>query len=102
VLPRSLGLAVVISALALAPAITGCGGSAVILARSPNGGLLGLDGDQEEAMADARRQMSDACGGAYTIVAQGETVSAVLRGRTITEYRVKYTCGAHPDRAPAK
>ena len=48
----------------LATAIAGCGGSAVPLAQTPEGGVMGLDGDHDEAMADARRQMSEACGGA--------------------------------------
>lgn len=84
----------VIAALAL----VGCGGTAVLITRSPEGGVLGLDGDHDEAMADARRQMSDACGGAYTILGERNTLAAVYRGRTIMEYQIRYACGAQPER----
>jgi hypothetical protein len=83
----------------LAMALAGCGGSAVPLARSPGGGVMGLDGDHDEAMADARRQMSAACGGAYTIVGEREVFEALMHDRVITEIQMKYTCGpAVPER----
>jgi hypothetical protein len=55
---------------------------------------MGLDGEREQAMADARRQMSEACGGAYTIVAERTIVAGVFRGRTISEVQIRFTCGA--------
>ena len=75
-----------------------CGGSAVLIGRTPNGGILGLDGDHEQAMADARRQMSEYCDGAYTIVGERNAVAGTYRGRTITEVQVRYVCGAPSDR----
>jgi hypothetical protein len=81
----------------------GCGGTAVLIIRAANGGVLSLDGDHDEAMADARRQMSESCGGAYTILGERNTVAAIYRERTIMEYQIRYVCGAQPDRpgAPA-
>jgi hypothetical protein len=78
--------------------LAGCAGSAVLIASAPDGGLLALDGDREQAMADARRQMSEACDGAYTIVSGRSIVAGVYRGRSINEYQIRYLCGAHPDR----
>lgn len=82
-------------------ALAGCGGTAVLIMRSADGGVLGLDGDHDEAMADARRQMSESCGGAYTILGERNTVAAVYRGRTLMEYQIRYVCGAQPDRPRA-
>jgi hypothetical protein len=82
----------------MATVIAGCGGSAVPLVRTPHGGVMGLDGDHDEAMADARRQMSAACGGAYTIVGEREVFEALMHGRVITEIQMTYTCGmARPE-----
>lgn len=89
---RALASLLALSAITLA----GCGGSAVIIARTPNGGVLSLEGDHADAMADARRQMSEACGGAYTIVGEHEAVSSALRGRTFTELEVEFRCGDEP------
>ena len=86
--------------LALTAAIAGCGGSAVPLAQTPEGGVMGLDGDHDEAMADARRQMSEACGGAYTIVGEREVFAALMHGRVITEIQMRYACGTAPPRRP--
>src|SRR5262245_28842288 len=83
-----------LSALSLgALTLAGCGGSAVLVAQSRSGGLMGLEGDRVQAMADARRQMSEQCGGAYTIVQQGSAVTGVHRGEQLTEYLVEYACG---------
>jgi hypothetical protein len=78
----------------LAVGLAACGGSAVPIARTPGGGVMSLDGDHDEAMADARRQMSEACGGAYTIVGEREVFAALMHGRVITEIQMKYACGA--------
>ncbi len=96
-------LSVGLSALLSAAALAGCGGSAALIARTATGGVLGLDGDREEAMADARRQMSDHCGGAYTIVGERDTLTGVFHGRPLTEYQVEFVCGDMPAQpAPAK
>jgi len=84
--------------VALAVGLCGCGGSAVIIGRTAGGGILGLDGDHEQAMADARRLMSESCNGAYTIVGERRAIAGVLRGRTILEDQVRFACGAAPDR----
>jgi hypothetical protein len=78
--------------------LTGCAGSAVPIAQTANGGVLGLDGDRDAAMGDARRQMSEACNGAYTIVAGRNVFAGVFRGRSISEYQIRYVCGEHPDK----
>lgn len=89
------------SILALAAlSLAGCSGSAVLVARTRVGGLIGLEGDRVQAMADARRQMSEHCAGAYTIVQQGTAVTGVHRGEQLTEYLVEYACGEEPS-APA-
>lgn len=74
--------------------LAGCGGSAVLIARSRSGGLFGLEGDRAQAMADARGQMSEHCGGAYTIVQEGTAVTGVHHGEQLSEYLVEYACGA--------
>jgi hypothetical protein len=100
-----LGLASfgVLAALTAASALSasGCGGTAVLIIRAPDGGVLSLDGDHDEAMADARRQMSESCGGAYTILGERNTVAAIYRGRTLMEYQIRYACGAQPDQPGA-
>jgi hypothetical protein len=84
-------------ALLLALFLPACGGTAVLVARTKTGGVLGLDGDREAAMGDARRQMSEYCGGAYTIVGERNAVAGTFRGRTIAEYQIRYVCGSHPE-----
>jgi hypothetical protein len=84
--------------LAAAAALAGCGGTAVLIAQTAHGGVLGLDGDREQAMADARRQMSELCGGAYTITGERNVFAGVFRGRNIVEYQIRYTCGEHPEK----
>jgi hypothetical protein len=83
----------VLSALAL----SGCGGSAVTIFRTAHGGMLGLEGDRQQAMADARRLMSESCGGAYTIVAERNVVAGVYHRRTVSEVQLRYRCGATPE-----
>jgi hypothetical protein len=78
--------------------LSGCAGSAVLISRTANGGVVGLDGEREQAMADARREMSEVCGGAYTIVAERTVTAGVFRGRTISEVQIRFACGAQPDR----
>jgi hypothetical protein len=73
----------------------GCAGSAVLIGRTPNGGILGLDGDRETAMGDARRQMSEQCDGAYTIVAERNVLAGAFHGRSLTEHQVRFICGVH-------
>lgn len=86
---------IVCSLLSLAAiGLAGCGGSAVLIAQSRSRGLMGLEGDRVQAMADARRQMSEHCGGAYTIVREGTAVTGVHHGEELTEYLVEYACGA--------
>jgi hypothetical protein len=80
-------------AVLLALALPGCGGSAVIIARSAHGGMLGLEGDRTQAMADARRLMSEACSGAYTIVAERNVVAGTYHGRIVSEVQLRYRCG---------
>ena len=87
----------ILSLVTLAPALAGCGGSAVFVAQSRAGGLMGLEGERVQAMADARRQMSEQCAGAYTIVQEGSAVTGRHRGEPLTEYLVEYACGASPD-----
>jgi hypothetical protein len=76
-----------------AAALPACGGSAVLIARTAHGGIVGLDGDRDQAMADARRQMSEACGGAYTIVAERNAFAGTYHGRPLTEHQIRYACG---------
>ena len=76
--------------------LAGCGGSAVLIARTPSGGVLSLVGDHAEAMGDARRQMSEACGGAYTIVGEHEALSDGARDRAFLDHQVEFRCGAEP------
>ena len=79
-----------------AAVLTACwGGSAVLIARSTNGGIIGLDGDREQALADARRQMSESCGGAYTIVAERNAFAGMYHGRVLSEHQIRYVCGAN-------
>ncbi|APR78819.1 Hypothetical protein A7982_04166 [Minicystis rosea] len=92
--PRILLRIVPFTALVLA----GCGGSAVLVSRTENGGVLAIDGEHVEAMADARRQMSEHCGGAYSIVEQRRAVTGVYHDREITEYLVQYVCGEQLDK----
>jgi hypothetical protein len=84
----------------LALGLAACGGSAVPIARTPGGGVISLDGDHDEAMADARRLMSAACGGAYTIVGEREVFAALMHGRVITEIQMQYACGTPPPAKP--
>jgi hypothetical protein len=76
----------------------GCAGSAALIARNRDGGIMGLDGERSDAMADARRQMSETCGGAYTITGERIAVAGTYRGRTISEHQIRFACGAQPDR----
>jgi hypothetical protein len=91
---RNAGWLLMVAVLGL----EGCGGSAVLISRNAGSGVLGLDGDREQAMADARRQMSEYCGGAYTITGERNVVAGTYRGRTISEYQIRYLCGSHPER----
>jgi len=84
----------VLSALAL----SGCGGSAVLIRHTARGGTIGLEGDREQAMAEARRQMSEACGGAYTLAAERYVAAGTYHGRALTELQLQYRCGTEPDR----
>jgi hypothetical protein len=80
--------------------LSGCG-SAVLIGRTASGGVLGLEGDREQSLADARRQMSESCGGAYTIVGERDVVAGTYRGRLISEHQIRYLCGVHPDQQVA-
>jgi hypothetical protein len=92
-----------VSVLFAASALGGCIGTAVSVAQSPGGGVIELDGDRAAAMADARRLMSERCGGAYTILGAEDEVVLLHRGEQIQEFRVRYACGAQPERAaPAR
>jgi hypothetical protein len=75
---------------------SGCG-SAVLIAHSEDGGVFGLEGDRTEAMADARRQMSESCGGAYTIIGVRRVSAGAYRGRALSEVQLRYLCGMHPE-----
>jgi hypothetical protein len=77
--------------------LSGCGGSAVLIRHDAGGGMLGLEGDREQAMADARRQMSEACEGAYTIVSERNAFAGTYHGRTVSEYQLQYRCGTEQD-----
>lgn len=79
-------------------ALSGCAGTAVIVSQTPVGGVLGLEGDHAEAMADARRQMSEHCRGAYRILGEHDSASTEVRGQGYTERHVEFACGAEPDR----
>jgi hypothetical protein len=89
---RALGSIVALAAITA----TGCGGTAVLIAQTPSGGVIGLEGDHSEAMADARRQMSEHCRGAYRIVGDKQARSGDSPGRTFTEHQVEFACGAEP------
>lgn len=78
--------------------MTACGGTAVVISRTPGGGLIGLEGDHAEAMADARRQMSEHCKGAYRIMGEKQAQNGDTPGRTFTEHQVEFACGVEPDR----
>jgi hypothetical protein len=86
-----------------APALGGCIGSAVLVAQSPQGGVIELDGDTRAAMGNARRLMSEHCGGAYTILGERDEVVLVYHGEELTEFRVRYACGTPSEKAgPAR
>lgn len=58
--------------LALAIALTGCGGSIRVVVMDENGGLLELDGDEAQAREAAVRQMVSHCGAEYRVTFDGE------------------------------
>ena len=95
-------------------AMAGCG-AARLITRDQYGGVIALDGDRQKAMEDASKMMAANCGGPYTIVSEGEQVvgsdtthtdqtytpkdgKVVNQGgestRNVTEWRVRYQCGA--------
>lgn len=74
-------------------------GTARAVSKTSAGGVLALDGDREDAMADAAAQMSDACGrDNYRIVSEGEApaspdqVDGPAPAPTSSEWRVSYEC----------
>ena len=79
--------------LALLAALPACGGSAVQIVETPRGGVFSLDGERSTAMADARRQMSERCGGAYRIVRERRALTGWYRGEAFIEELVEYACG---------
>ncbi len=87
-----------VSVLVAASALGGCVGTAVSVARTPEGGVIELDGEHASAMADARRLMSERCRGAYTILGAQDERVLVYRGEEIQEFRLRYACGAEPAR----
>lgn len=99
--PRALKRPVLLLALSAIP-LAGCAGSAVIVQRTDHGGLLALEGERAPAMADARRQMSEACAGAYTILGERRAITGMHHGEEIVEELVAYTCGAGADPPPKK
>lgn len=108
----SLGLILVLAAC----------GNARVIRRTPNGGVIALDGDRGKAMEQATNEMGAHCGpGNYTITLEGEepigtdtvaredtnygersngrrteggaTTTSAQSTRTAMEWRVHYSCG---------
>jgi hypothetical protein len=77
--------------------ITGCAGYRVVH-RTPAGGTIALAGDREEALKQARSEMTAHCTGPFTIIEEGEVLgprpSSALEDAA--EWRVTYVCGADP------
>jgi hypothetical protein len=77
--------------------LVGCGGSFRLLATTPKGGEIALDGSRESAMAKAREEFAKKCGGdkSYEIVEEGEasTFDKPAGGvKDPHEWRVRYEC----------
>lgn len=89
--------------LAALPALPACGGTAVLVAETPRGGVFSLDGEHAAAMSDARRQMSERCGGAYRILRERRAITGWYRGEAFVEELMEFACeapGTAPESAP--
>lgn len=73
-------------------------------ATAGQGGVIGISGNREKALAQARPWMAERCGGAYRIVSEeqvqtGTNPRAWAGGSHPTETQITYTCGAAPSAA---
>jgi hypothetical protein len=73
-----------------ATVVAGCGAARVI-SRTGTGGVLVLEGFRDRARDDAHGQMIAHCHGRYTILREGDAVTA-----RAGEFRVQYVCGEVP------
>ena len=76
-------------------------GSARLVYRTADGGVLELDGDRSAAMKDASAQMTDHCGDDnFTVVQEGEEAvgNDTVGGEVTisTAWRVHYQCNGSP------
>ena len=78
-------------ALALGLALGSACGAARVVGRTPDGGVLVLEGIRDVAQDDAHRKMTASCHGPYTIMRDGDEVAGQA-----TEFRVHYVCGKIP------
>jgi len=83
----------------LALLIIGCGGGFRVVATTPKGGELALEGSRESAMAKAREEIAKKCGGEknYEIVEEGEASTFDKPAGEVKdphEWRVRYECKA--------
>lgn len=77
--------------------VIGCGGSFRVLATTPKGGEIALEGSRESAMAKAREEIAKKCGGdkRYEIVEEGEASTFDKPAGEVKdphEWRVRYEC----------
>jgi len=77
--------------------VIGCVGSFRVIATTPKGGEIALEGSRESAMAKAREEISKKCGGdkAYEIVEEGEASTFDKPAGEVKdphEWRVRYEC----------
>jgi hypothetical protein len=80
--------------LALLAALPACGGSAVLVAETPRGGVFSLDGDHASAMSDMRRQIGEHCAGSYRILPERRALTGWYRGEAFVEDLAEFVCEA--------
>jgi hypothetical protein len=80
----------------------GCG-TARIVAKTPVGGTIELEGDHNKAMEQANQEMADHCGlSNFTVLSEGaepvdpDGPGAAPPDATRTAYRVRYQCDGGP------
>ena len=95
-------------------ATLGACGTARIVAKTPVGGTIELEGDHNKAMEQANQEMADHCGlSNFTVLSEGaepldaDNTAATPPEATRTAYRVRYQCdgsvpvGATPPHPPS-
>lgn len=84
-------------------ALIGACGTARIVAKTPGGGTIELEGDHNKAMEQANQEMAEHCGlSNFTVLFEGsepvepEGTGATPSGTVRTAYRVRYQCDGGP------